>query len=295
MRVFVTGATGFIGSAVVLELIKAGHQVLGLARSEEGAKSLLAAGAEVQRGSLEDVDSLRSGAEQSEGVIHTAFNHDFSRFVQNCEEDRRAIEVMGAVLEGSDRQLIVTAGVGVANPGHLRSEQDAPNPIAPNWPRKSEQAAAAVAERGVRVSVVRLPQVHDRLRQGLITYAIALARDKKVSAYLGEGTTRWAACPRFDAARLYRLVLEKNSPANYNAVAEEGIPLRTIAEAIGRGLKVPVVSKSQDEAAEHFGWMAAFMGLDLAASSSITQQMLDWHPTGAGLISDLDQVRYFDE
>ena len=295
MRVFVTGATGFIGSAVVPELIKAGHQVLGLVRSDEGAKSLLAAGAEVHRGSLEDVESLRSGAEQCEGVIHTAFNHDFSRFVQNCEEDSRAIEVMGGVLQGSERQLIVTSGVGIAGPGKVRSEQDPANPIAPNWPRRSEQAAAAVAERGVRVSVVRLPQVHDRVKQGLITYVIALARDKKMSAYVGEGTTRWAACPRLDAAKLYRLVLEKNAPANYNAVAEEGVELRSIAEAVGRGLKVPVVSKSPEQAAQHFGWMAGFMGLDLAASSTITQRALDWHPTGAGLISDLDQVHYFDE
>ena len=294
MRVFVTGATGFIGSAVVSELIKAGHQVLGLARSDEGAKALSATGAEVHRGGLEDIESLKSGASKSDGVIHTAFNHDFSRFLLNCEEDRRAIEVMGEVLAGSDRQLIVTSGVGVAAPGQLRSELDAPNPVSPHWPRMSELAAAAVAAKGVRVSVVRLPQVHDRVKQGLITYAIALARDKKVSAYIGEGTTRWAAVPRFDAAKLYRLVLEKNSPANYNAVAEEGVPLRTIAEAIGRGLRVPVVSKSPEEAAEHFGWMTGFMGLDLAASSSITQTVLDWHPVGPALISDLDQMRYFD-
>ena len=293
MRVFVTGATGFIGSAVVSELVKAGHQVLGLTRSDEGAKALLAAGALVHRGSLEDVDSLKSGAAQADAVIHTAFNHDFSRFLENCEEDRRAIEAFGDVLHGSDRPLIVTAGVGMAVGGRLRTELDPGTPPSGTIPRMSESAAESVAARGVRVSVVRLPQVHDRVKQGLITYVVAQAREKQVAAYLGDGKNRWAAVPRFDAAKVYQLILEKNAPgASYNAVAEPGVPLKEIAEAVGRGLKVPVISVPQEKAAEQFGWMAGFMGFDMAASSDITQQRLGWKPQGAGLISDLDQMQY---
>ncbi len=294
MRVFLTGATGFIGSAVVQELIRSGHQVLGLARNDEGAKSLMAAGAEVHRGDLEDLESLRSGTAKSDGVIHTAFNHDFSKFVENCEADRRAIEAMGSVLVGSDRPLIITSGTGMGNavPGQPATEENF-NPSHPNPRKASELAGVSVADRGVNVSVVRLPQVHDRVKQGLITYLIQVAREKGVSAYVGDGLNRWPAVHRLAAAQLYRLALEKGSAgARYHAVAEEGVPVREVAEAIGRGLKVPVVSKSPEEAAEHFGWLGLFVGVDMPASSALTQERLGWRPTGAGLISDLDQARY---
>ena len=296
MRVFVTGATGFIGSVVVQDLINAGHQVLGLARSDAGAKSLIAAGAEVQRGDLGDLESLRSGAAASDGVIHTAFIHDFSKFKENCEIDRRAIDALGDALAGSSRPLIVTAGTGVAPAGRLRTEEDPGTPSSVMPRGASEEAAAAAALRGVRASVMRLPQVHDRDRQGLVTYAIAHARAKGISAYVGTGQNRWPAVHRLDVAPLYRLALEKGTAgANYHAVAEEGVPYREIAEAIGRGLKIPVVAISPEEAADHFGWLAFFAGMDAPASSALTQQRLGWHPTQkTGMIADLDRASDFE-
>jgi len=301
MRVFLTGATGFIGSAIIPELIQAGHQVLGLTRSEAGARALTAAGAEVHRGSLEDLDSLHSGAAKSDSVIHCAFDHsafggsgDLSKFVEVCEKDKRAIETLGGALVGSDRPLVVTSGTGMGNaaPGQPASE-DHYDPNHPNPRKGSEIAAAAVAERGVSVTVVRLPQVHDTVKQGLVTYAIRLAREKGVSAYIGEGRNRWPAAHVLDVAHLYRLALEKHAPGSrYNAVAEEGITMREIAEVIGKGLKVPVVSLTPEQAQEHFGWLAMFAGFDMPASNTLTRQRLGWNPTAPGLIADLEQMRY---
>ena len=294
MRVFLTGATGFIGSAIVPELINAGHQVLGLTRSDAGAESLKAAGAEVHRGQLEDLESLRSGAAQADGVIHCAFDHDFSNFVANCEKDRRAIEALGGALAGSHKPLVITSGTGIGSgaPGQLAIEDniDLKHPI----PRiASELAGAAVLATGVNVVVVRLPQVHNTLKQGLISPAIAIAREKGVSAYVGDGGNRWPAAHVLDVARLYRLALEKNEAgARYHAVAEEGVPMREIAEVIGKGLRVPVVSMTPEQAGAHFGWLAIFAGMDLPASGAQTQQRLGWHPTGPKLIADLEQMRY---
>lgn len=294
MRVFVTGATGFIGSALVKELIGAGHQVLGLTRSEEGAAWLKSAGAEAHRGSLEDLASLRRGAAGADGVIHLAFIHDFSKFQENCEIDRRAIEALGAELEGSERLLLVTSGTGMGHsPGRLATENDPPvsSKLIPR--AASEEAAASVAARGVRVAVVRLPQVHDTAKQGLIPYAIGIAREKGVAAYVGDGLNRWPAAHLLDAAHLYRLALEKGEGGvRYNAVAEEGVRARDIAEAIGRGLKVPVVSIPPEEAAAHFGWLGMFIGLDMPASSTLTRQRLGWNPTGPALLTDLANKDY---
>jgi len=298
VRVFLTGATGFIGSAIVPELIKAGHQVLGLTRSDAGARSLIAAGAEVHRGSLEDPQSLRKGAAQADGVIHCAFDHsafganDFSKFLEVCEKDRRSIESLGDALRGSDRPLVITSGTGMGSavPGQPATE-DHFDPNHPNPRTLSEVAGTAVLERGVNVSVVRLPQVHNTVKQGLITYAVQVAREKGASAYVGEGLNRWPAAHVLDVAHLYRLALEKRKAGSrYNAVAEEGISMREIAEVIGRGLKVPMISLSQEEAQAHFGWLAMFAGFDMPASSARTRQRFGWHPTGPGLIADLEQM-----
>ena len=293
MRVFVTGASGFIGSAIVQDLIHAGHSVLGLARSDSAAQSLAATGAQVHRGDLEDLESLRSGAAQCDGVIHTAFIHDFSKFKENSEIDQRAIEALGDALAGSNRPLIVTSGIGAFAPGRLTTEDDVPPPGYSATPRVSEQTAVSMVARGVHASVVRLPQVHDPFKQGLVSYLIAVAREKGVSAYVGAGLNRWPAVHRLDAAPLYRLALEKGSAgARYHAVAEEGVPLREIAEAIGRGLKIPVVAKSPEEAAGHFGFLGSFVGMDISASSAKTQEWLGWRPDHSGLIADLDQGQY---
>ena len=294
MRVFVTGATGFIGSAVVRELIDTGHQVLGLARSDAAAKFLVAAGAEVHRGSLEDLDSLRSAAGAADAVIHTAFIHDFSNYGPAAEADRRAIETLGAAVAGSDRLFVVTSGtLLVQRKGALATEEDAPNP---NFPRKSEEAVLGLAARGVRASVLRLPpSVHGHGDHGFVPGLIGIAQEKGVSAYIGDGLNRWPAVHRLDAAHLYRLVLEKGTAgANYHGVADEGVPTREIAAAIGHGLNVPVVSKSREEAADHFGWLAHFFGTDAPASSAQTRERLGWRPVQPGLIADLNAEHYFE-
>jgi nucleoside-diphosphate-sugar epimerase len=296
MRIFLTGASGFIGSAIIKELLGAGHQVVGLARSDEAAKALTTAGAEVHRGSLDDLDSLRRGAAASDGVIHTAFIHDFSKFKDNCETDRSAIEAIGSALAGSDRPLIITSGTALLQLGRPATEADKPGSGSNAIPRvASEEAAAAVAAKGVRVSVIRLPpSVHGQGDHGFVPMLIAVARQKGSSAYIGEGRNRWPSVHRFDAARLYRLAVEKAaSDATYHGVAEEGVATRDIAEVIGRHLNLPVVSKSAAEIADHFGFIGHFFSYDVPASSAETQKQLDWKPTQPGLIADLDEGHYF--
>ncbi len=295
MRIFVTGATGFIGTELVKELIEAGHQVRGLARSDAGAEQLKALGCEVHRGDLEDLDSLRDGAKGMDAVVNLAFNHDFSKYVKNGEDERRAIEALGSVLEAG-KLLVVTSGTGLASggPGHVRTESDPPATSAA-IPRQPEDTAKAVAERGVHVAIVRLPQVHDTRKQGLVVMLTQMAREKGVSAYVGDGANRWAAAPLKDVAHLYRLAVEQTRPGVtvYHAVQEEGVSVREIAETIGDGLKIPVVSTAPEKAAEHFGWFAHFVGLDMPASSEWTREALGWEPTGPGLIDDLTKMKYF--
>ncbi|MBE9463885.1 SDR family oxidoreductase [Dyadobacter subterraneus] len=299
MRVFVTGATGFIGTAIVQELTGAGHQVLGLARSDASAQKLIDAGAQVHRGELEDLDSLRSGAELAEGVIHAGFIHDFTRFEQVCRVDQTAIETIGKVLAGSDRPFIVTSGTALVSPGKLASEDIIP-PFNPAWPRASEQAADAVAALGVRAAVIRLsPSVHgDQDKHGFIPILVNIAREKGVSAYIGEGLNRWNAVHRLDAAHLFRLALENTAPgtsspaARFHASAEEAITVKSIAEAIGNQLNIPVVSLPPQAAAEHFGWFSQMALIDCPASSSWTQQQLNWHPTHSELIADIQNGVY---
>jgi nucleoside-diphosphate-sugar epimerase len=293
MRIFVTGAPGFIGSALVPELIQAGHQVLGLTRSEAGAEKLRQAGAEVLYGNIEDLDSLRKGAGQSDGVIHLAFNHDFSQFQKNCDDDRKAIEAIGEVLLGSDRPFVVTSGTAIAaNVDGKPSTEESPTA---SWnPRSSSEATVrTLTERGVNTSVVRLSQIHDPRKQGLVPYLLMATREKGVSAYIGAGSNRWPAAHVSDTARLYKLAYDKAvRGAIYHAVGEEGVTMKAVAEAHGRGLKVPVVSIKPEDAEAHFGWLARFAMHDMPSSSAITQQKLNWMPTGPGLIADLDAMDY---
>jgi len=292
MRVFVTGATGFVGSAVVQELIANGHQVLGLARSDAGAAQLEQAGADVLRATIQDLDALRHGAAETDGVAHLAFNHDFSKFAENVADDAKAIEAMGRVLEGSTRPLIVTSGLALQASGPIATESDHP---APHFPRQSEAAAAAAAARGVRASAVRLPpSTHGKGDHGFVPILINIAREKGVAAYIGDGENRWSATHRLDAARVFRLALERGAEGGpFHAVAEESIPFRTIAEAIGAGLDLPVVGLSPEEAQAHFGWFAPFAGFDLAASSARTRALLDWQPSQPDLLTDMARNGYF--
>jgi nucleoside-diphosphate-sugar epimerase len=299
MRVFVTGATGFVGTAIVQELIGAGHRVLGLARSDASAQKLIDAGAEVHRGDLEDLDSLRSGAASADGVIHAGFIHDFTRFPEVCQVDKTAIETIGEVLAGSSRPFVVTSGTALVSPGRLATEDINP-PVNPAWPRASERSADAAAASGVRASVIRLsPSVHGNDdKQGFIPILVNIAREKGVSAYIGKGLNRWNAVHRLDAAHLFRLVLEHSAPGEaglatrYHAAAEEAITVKTIAEAIGKQLNIPVVSVTPEAAAEHFGWFSHMAAVDCPTSSQWTQQQLNWQPSHPALLADIENGVY---
>ena len=301
MRVFVTGATGFIGSAIVRELIAAGHEVIGLARSDAAADTLARLGVKAHRGELSDTDSLAAGARACDGVIHTAFIHDFSAYEAAAETDRRAVEAMASALEGSGKPFVLTSGIALLAPGRIGTEEDAPAPGSAAYPRAASEATVlAAASRGVRASVIRLPpSVHGDgdhgFAAGFASVLIGVAREKGVSAYVGDGLNRWPAVHRLDAAHLYRLALEKGSAgARYHAVADAGVAVRDIAQVIGRRLNVPVVAKSREEAAGHFGWFAHFIGVDCPASSAQTQERLGWRSAHPGLIPDLERARYFE-
>jgi nucleoside-diphosphate-sugar epimerase len=306
MRIFVTGASGWIGSAVVPELIGAGHQVVGLARSDASAAALTAAGAEVHRGSLDDLDGLRDAAAASDGVIHLAFKHDLAfsgDFQGAADADRRAVETLGEALAGSEKPLLIASGLLGVTPGHVATEQDGHGSHAalaafgggPQARWETAEFTLSLASRGVRSSVVRLPPTnHGDGDNGFIATLIGIAREKGVSGYIGDGTNRWPAVHRLDSAHLFRLALEEAlAGTTLHAAAEEGVPVREIAEVIGRHLDLPVVSISPEGAGEHFTWMAGFLGLDAPASSAWTQELLGWQPTQPGLINDLDQGHYF--
>lgn len=294
MRVFVTGASGFIGSATVSELIDAGHQVVGLVRSESSAQAVEAAGARAHRGDLEDLESLRVGAADADGVIHLAFNHDFTNYTGAAETDWRAIGALGDALAGSDRPLVVTSGLAGFALGRTMPEDDAADP---NSPRASEHAALPFTSRGVRLSVLRLPpSVHGEGDHGFVPRLIDIAREKGVSAYPGDGSNRWPAVHRFDAARLFRLALESApAGARLHAIGDQGVPVRDIAGAIGRHLTLPVTAVAPEKAFDHFGWLGGFFSLDVAASSTLTQELLGWQPTQQGLLEDLEQGHYFHD
>lgn len=294
MRVFVTGAAGFIGTETTRELIANGHQVLGLARSDANVATLEQLGAKVLRGSLQDLESLQRGARDADAVIHLAFIHDFTKFAENGAIDKTAIDAMGEVLAGTDKPFIVTSGTGLVAAGVVVTEEMRRDSSA-HVPRVSEQAGLAYASRGVRAMAIRLPQVHGAPgKAGLISYLVELARQKGAAAYVGEGTERWAAAHRHDVARLYRLALEKGTANGiYHAVGEEGVPMREVIDVIGRALNVPVISIRKDQAAEYYGPLAMFAGLDMPASSALTQKWLGWTPTGIGLIADIGQPGYF--
>jgi nucleoside-diphosphate-sugar epimerase len=293
MRVFLTGGTGLIGSAIIPELINSGHQVLGLARSETSARALLSAGAEVLMGTLEDVQALSEGASKADGVIHCAFDLDFANFEESSETERLAIAALGVSLAGSDRPLIVSSGLGLASLIRPITE-DVDAPAVSTSPRGPEQAVRSLRQQGINATIVRLPQVHNTAKQGLITTLIGVARRTGASAYVNEGFNRWPAAHVTDVARLYRLALEKGEASTYHAVSEEGIHLRDIAAAIGRGLRVPITSISSEEAQARFGRIGGYVGMDLSASSAWTRERLGWTSAGPGLLEDLDRMRYFD-
>ena len=297
MRIFLTGSTGFIGSKIIPELLQAGHQVLGLTRSDVGARSLVAQGAQVHRGDVEDLESLRSGAAGCDGVIHTAFDHNFANFIANCQKDKRAIEALGSALSGSQRPIIITSStaMGTASVG-LPATEDHFNPDSPNPRVASELAGQELSGRGINVSVVRLSQIHNTVKQGLVTDLVALARKTGVSAYVGEGLNRWSATHVSDTARLFKLAVQRQEPgARYHATAEGAIAFRDIALAIAQRLAIPAVSLSTGDAAQHFGWLAAFATKDMSSSSTKTRQILGWEPIGQGLLADLGQIELQEE
>ncbi len=294
MRVFLTGATGLIGSRIVPELLARGHQVLGMTRSDAGASALAAAGAEAHRGDLENPQTLADGAAEADAVIHCAFDHDFSNFAANCEKDVRVIKAMGEALKGTDKPLLITSGTGIGSPGPGElAREDVFDAHHPNPRIASELAGQEMLAAGVNVSVMRLPQVHDPVKQGLITPLLDVIRQKGVAGYIGDGQNRWPAAHVTDVARLYVLAIERaEAGARYHAVAEEGISAKAIAETLAEGLGIPAVSVEPNAAVDHFGWMVMFVELDMPASSAWTRKTLGWEPTGPSLISDLQRMDY---